>query len=44
MTGLAESITVRNIDGDPFTLPGLIETTTPLRSGDSGGTLLLGDA
>ena len=42
VTGLGESITVRNVDGDPFTLPGLIETTTPLRSGDSGGPLLLG--
>jgi S1-C subfamily serine protease len=42
VTGLAESITVRGVDGEPFTLPGLIETTTPLRSGDSGGPLLLG--
>ena len=42
VTGLAESITVRNVDGEPFTLPGLIETTTPLRSGDSGGPLLSG--
>ncbi|MGH3017505.1 MAG: S1C family serine protease [Gaiellaceae bacterium] len=41
VTGLGQSITVSN-DGDPFTLPGLIETTTPLRSGDSGGPLLSG--
>ena len=39
---MGESITVRNVDGEPFTLPGLIETTTPLRSGDSGGPLLSG--
>ena len=43
VTGLSESITVRNVDGEPFTLPGLIETTAPLRSGDSGGPLLAGD-
>ena len=42
VTGLGESITVRNVDGEPVTLPGLIETTTPLRSGDSGGPLLSG--
>jgi S1-C subfamily serine protease len=41
VTGLGQSITIGN-DGDPFTLPGLIETTTPLRSGDSGGPLLSG--
>ena len=40
VTGLEESITVRGVDGEPFTLPGLIETTTPLRAGDSGGPLL----
>jgi S1-C subfamily serine protease len=42
VTGLGESITVSNVDGEPVTLPGLIETTTPLRSGDSGGPLLSG--
>ena len=42
VTGLSESITVRSVDGEPMTLPGLIETTTPLRSGDSGGPLLSG--
>ena len=42
VTGLGQSITIRNVDGEPFTLPGLIETTTPLRSGDSGGPLLSG--
>ena len=42
VTGLGQSITVRNVDGEPLTLPGLIETTTPLRSGDSGGPLLSG--
>ena len=42
VTGLSESITVSNVDGDPFTLPGLIETTAPLRGGDSGGPLLSG--
>jgi S1-C subfamily serine protease len=41
VTGLGQSITISH-DGDPFTLPGLIETTTPLRSGDSGGPLLAG--
>jgi S1-C subfamily serine protease len=41
VTGLGQSITVSS-GGEPFTLPGLIETTTPLRSGDSGGPLLLG--
>jgi S1-C subfamily serine protease len=41
VTGLGQSITVSN-GGEPFTLPGLIETTTPLRSGDSGGPLLVG--
>ena len=41
VTGLGQSITISN-DGEPFTLPGLIETTTPLRSGDSGGPLLSG--
>jgi S1-C subfamily serine protease len=41
VTGLGQSITVSN-GGEPFTLPGLIETTTPLRSGDSGGPLLAG--
>jgi S1-C subfamily serine protease len=40
VTGLEQSITVSS-SGEPFTLPGLIETTTPLRSGDSGGPLLL---
>jgi S1-C subfamily serine protease len=39
VTGLGQSITISN-DGEAFTLPGLIETTTPLRSGDSGGPLL----
>jgi S1-C subfamily serine protease len=42
VTGLGQSITVRNVDGEPLTVPGLIETTTPLRSGDSGGPLLSG--
>ncbi len=41
VTGLGQSITVSSA-GEPFTLPGLIETTTPLRSGDSGGPLLSG--
>ena len=41
VTGLGQSITISS-DGEPFTLPGLIETTTPLRSGDSGGPLLSG--
>ena len=40
VTGLGQSITISGDDGVPFTLPGLIETTTPLRSGDSGGPLL----
>jgi S1-C subfamily serine protease len=40
VTGLDQSITLSD-DGTPFTLPGLIETTAPLRSGDSGGPLLL---
>jgi S1-C subfamily serine protease len=40
VTGLGQTITVSS-SGEPFTLPGLIETTTPLRSGDSGGPLLL---
>ena len=39
VTGLGQSITVSSA-GEPFTLVGLIETTTPLRSGDSGGPLL----
>ena len=39
VTGLGQSITISGDDA-PFTLPGLIETTTPLRSGDSGGPLL----
>ena len=39
VTGLNRSITLSD-DGTPFTLPGLIETTAPLRSGDSGGPLL----
>jgi S1-C subfamily serine protease len=39
VTGLNQSITLSD-DGTPFTLPGLIETTVPLRSGDSGGPLL----
>ena len=39
VTGLNQSITLSD-DGTPFTLPGLIETTAPLRSGDSGGPLL----
>ena len=38
--GLGQSITISGDDGATFTLPGLIETTTPLRSGDSGGPLL----
>lgn len=41
VTGLGQSITISS-DGEPFTMPGLIETTTPLRSGDSGGPLLSG--
>ena len=41
VTGLGQSITIRD-DIGPFTLPGLIETTTPLRFGDSGGPLLSG--
>jgi S1-C subfamily serine protease len=41
VTGLGQSITISD-EGDAFTLPGLIETTTPLRSGDSGGPLLSG--
>ena len=41
VTGLGQSITISN-EGDLFTLPGLIETTAPLRSGDSGGPLLSG--
>jgi S1-C subfamily serine protease len=40
VTGLGQSITISGDDGTPFTLPGLIETTTPLQSGDSGGPLL----
>jgi S1-C subfamily serine protease len=40
VTGLGQSITISGDDGAPFTLPGLIESTTPLRSGDSGGPLL----
>jgi S1-C subfamily serine protease len=39
VTGLNQSITLSD-EGTPFTLPGLIETTAPLRSGDSGGPLL----
>ncbi len=39
VTGLGQSITVSSA-GEPFTFVGLIETTTPLRSGDSGGPLL----
>ena len=39
VTGLGQSVTVDR-GGEPFTLPGMIETTTPLRSGDSGGPLL----
>ena len=35
VTGLGQSITISGDDGATFTLPGLIETTTPLRSGDS---------
>lgn len=35
------SITVRDDDGTPSRLSGLIETTAPLRPGDSGGPLLL---
>ena len=42
VTGLGQSITISN-EGDLFTLPGLIETTAPLRSGDSGGPLLSGE-
>lgn len=41
VTGLGQSITISG-DVGPFTLPGLIETTTPLRFGDSGGPLLSG--
>jgi S1-C subfamily serine protease len=40
VTGLGQSITISGDDGAPFTLPGLIESTAPLRSGDSGGPLL----
>lgn len=39
VTGLNQGITLSD-DGTPFTLPGLIETSVPLRSGDSGGPLL----
>ena len=39
VTGLNQAITLSD-DGTPFTLPGLIETNVPLRSGDSGGPLL----
>jgi S1-C subfamily serine protease len=38
---LSRSITVGNEDGTPARLSGLIETTAPLRPGDSGGPLLL---
>jgi S1-C subfamily serine protease len=38
---LNRSITVRDEDGTPARLSGLIETTAPLRPGDSGGPLLL---
>ena len=40
VTGLGQSITVDD-DGSPFTLVGLIETTAPLRPGDSGGPMLV---
>jgi S1-C subfamily serine protease len=39
VTGLDQAITLSD-GGTPFTLPGLIETNVPLRSGDSGGPLL----
>jgi S1-C subfamily serine protease len=38
---LNRSITVQDDDGTPARLAGLIETTAPLRPGDSGGPLLL---
>jgi S1-C subfamily serine protease len=38
---LNRSITVGDEDGTPARLSGLIETTAPLRPGDSGGPLLL---
>ena len=41
VTGLGQSITVSD-DGTPVRLTGLIETTTSLRPGDSGGPLLSG--
>jgi S1-C subfamily serine protease len=41
VVGLNRSITVRDEDGTAAQLAGLIETSAPLRPGDSGGTLLL---
>ncbi len=41
VTGVGQSITLSD-DGAPFTLTGLIETTAPLRPGDSGGPMLVG--
>ena len=41
---LNRAITVRDEDGTPARLSGLIETTAPLRPGDSGGPLLLDGA
>jgi len=38
---LSRSITVQDEDGTPSRLTGLIETTSPLEPGDSGGPLLL---
>jgi S1-C subfamily serine protease len=38
---LNRSITVRDEDGTPARLSGLIETTAPLQPGDSGGPVLL---
>jgi S1-C subfamily serine protease len=41
VVGLNRSITVGDEDGTPARLVGMIETTAPLRPGDSGGPLLL---
>lgn len=40
VTGLARSITVSDEDGSSTRLTGLIQTSAPLRPGDSGGPLL----
>jgi len=40
LTGLARSITIDGEDGSSTRLTGLIETSAPLRPGDSGGPLL----